>query len=68
MSISPTLGWKLRSIPSQFPCIARGWGSRGVLLTGALIIIDLSSATAFTVENVCTTGAERSGLAYRPQK
>ena len=29
MSISPTLGGKLLSIPGQFPCIAREWGSGG---------------------------------------
>ena len=29
MSISPTLGGKLLSIPGQFPCIAWGWGSGG---------------------------------------
>ena len=31
MSISPALGGKLLSITGQFPCIAQGWGSGGVI-------------------------------------
>ena len=47
MSISPTLGGET---PSQFPCIAQGWGSGGgVLLTGALYV---QCAVGYTVIDI----------------
>ena len=40
-------GRKLQSIPAQFPCIAWGWSSGGVLLTGALVSLVSRSLPRF---------------------